>query len=755
MTHVARALSALAIAVLVLGPAGLSGQETGLSLVDVDIMFVGAHPDDDGGILATFARYLRDEGYRGTVVTLTGGEGGGNAIGREAGRALGIIREEEERRSLALVGVDHPHFLGLPDFYFTLSAQEAERRWGGQGFVCDLVRLVRLRRPEVIVTMWPGPGTHGQHQMAARAATLAYARAGDPAFCPDQVTREFLSPFAPAKLYYSPPESGDLPPTVSVPTSDVSPSAGMRYADLKATAARNYRSQGYDRVIEVPAKEARPERFLLAASRVPVAEPETHLLAGALRPSGASPAGVRLEATPDRYEVGLGTDVDVVVRLTNGTKAPLDRARVSLEAPAGWTVGPVASAADTPAGLAPGQSLEGRFRARPDPASVTTGTRAPLTARYEAEQGGAKVGGASPAVVLPLPALRAEFAPTFDVAGYREFARATRTEAVSSALPTRVPVVVGTATAVAVEVVNDGAAPASGRLRLDLPKGVAPAGPLDFHVAAHARAEVRVPLRAEPAALPEGVHAARLAARVAIAEAPGEGVRADLYLLPRLVVPRVARPPVIDGDLADMEALAKGEVGPKDLWWRKEPSGPADLSASFRVGYDAANLYVGVHVKDDVVVCNIAPDDVKAQLRSDAVGITVDPSGRSQDTSTTLQFAAFPCTTAGFAARGFRDADARPGVVEETAPGTRVASRRTADGYDLEVAIPWSAMPARPRPGGEIGLNVVLYDGDDAKAPVGANVSESGLAWAAFSWGGKQALPYLWPRVVLGPSGSR
>ena len=35
-------------------------------------------------------------------------------------------------------------------------------------------------------------------------------------------------------------------------------------------------------------------------------------------------------------------------------------------------------------------------------------------------------------------------------------------------------------------------------------------------------------------------------------------------------------------------------------------------------------------------------------------------------------------------------------------------------------------------------------------ARVGANISETGLAWAAFEWGGKQALPYLWPRVVLG-----
>ncbi|MGH9335103.1 MAG: sugar-binding protein, partial [Vicinamibacteria bacterium] len=66
--------------------ASSSFAQSGLDLMDVDIMFVGAHPDDDTGILATFARYLLDEGFRGTVVTATGGDGGGNAIGPEAGR---------------------------------------------------------------------------------------------------------------------------------------------------------------------------------------------------------------------------------------------------------------------------------------------------------------------------------------------------------------------------------------------------------------------------------------------------------------------------------------------------------------------------------------------------------------------------------------------------------------------------------------------------------------------------------------------
>jgi hypothetical protein len=198
-----------------------------------------------------------------------------------------------------------------------------------------------------------------------------------------------------------------------------------------------------------------------------------------------------------------------------------------------------------------------------------------------------------------------------------------------------------------------------------------------------------------------------------------------------------------------MQGFARGAIGPKDLWTRREPSGPEDLSADFFVAYDAQNLYVGVHVRDEAVVCNIEPDDVRSQLRSDAVGVTVDPSGKSSDTSTTFQAAAFPCTTAGFAARGFRDADAKQGVFEDTAPGARVASRRTSDGYDLEFALPFAAMPASPKPGDEIAVNIVLYDGDQKDARPGANINETGLAWSAFDLGGKQALPYLWPRVLL------
>ncbi|GAA5503753.1 mycothiol S-conjugate amidase [Deinococcus xinjiangensis] len=714
------------------GPGSYGGTVSGLDLMDVDFMFIGAHPDDDGGVGATFARYALDGGYRGTVITLTGGEGGGNATGRETGRALGLIREEEERRSLAMLGIDSPHFMGLRDFYFTLSADETEKMWGGQKFVCDVIRIVRLRRPEIVVTMWPGPGTHGQHQMAARAATLAYNYAGDASYCPE-LTKEGIQPFTPLKLYYYPPDAAST--TLSVPSDDISRKARVRYADLRNMAQYNYRTQGWDTFSSLPAKAATPDTFMLIASRVPVPDQETSLLDGMFGPS-ATP--VRIEAHPKTYDIASGQAAGIDVRYTNIGKEPVVVNPVA-QADSGW-VTKVSGGRKT---LAPGESTTATVEVTA-PRGLPA-TRAAVHVGYRTEA------GAMPRTVTvyvrPLPDVVATFVPTYDIAAYQQFARETGTDWVIANQPTRLPVVVGQTTPVKVTVTNRGKAATSGSLKLDLPAGISLAQPVTYALQPSESKEVTVQLQVDAKALPTGRQSALLPVKLTAGDYTDS---ANLYLLPSLTIPRLAKAPVIDGDLSDLSGAAAGQIGPEDLWWRTKPDSPADASANFLLGYDDQYLYVGLHVKDDVVVCNIAPDDVKAQLRSDAIGITVDPSGSSRDTSTTMQAAAFPCTTAGFGARGFRDADANQGLMEDTAPGMQVASKKVDGGYDIEFRLPWGAMPARPKAGDTIGLNLVMYDGDQADARVGANISQSGLAWAAFSWGGKQALPYLWPRVTLG-----
>lgn len=735
-------LLALAPAALAQGSYGAS--RSGLDLMDVDLMFIGAHPDDDGSIMATFARYLLDEGYKGTVVTLTGGEGGSNATGPELGRPLGLIREEEERRALALVGVDSPHWLGLRDFYFTLSAEETERMWGGDAFICDVVRLVRLRRPEVILTMWPGPGTHGNHQEAGRAATVAFDRAGDPSFCPEQITEEFLAPFTPLKLYYG---AGSDDATVAIPTDDFSRSAGVRYADLKALAQRFYRTQGWDQFRTVPVEQAGPERFMLVRSRVPVAEEESHLLEGAVKPAGTSPAGVRLEVAPESYGVGLGVPVTVTVTLENGTDSAFENTRLSLAAPAGWSVAEGETEVGT---LEPGASTQAEFTLTAEPEAAGGGS-AELVASYAAEQDGNTVRGSNAGRVRAVAPVEATFKPLFDVAGYRDFAAATQTEWVIPTLPTRLPLVIGQANPVVIEVTNHTDDTASGSLAFELPEGVRAEGETDYEVAAGETRELSVDFVVDEGVLSEGRHAVVVPVAVTTSAAGAQSRdEADLYALPALAIQRAQSAPEIDGDLGDMAGAALAQVSSSDRWQgRTDDDG--DSSATVYLSYDDDNLYVGMEITDQTVVCNIAPDDVRGFHRSDAVFISVDPSGDSQDTSTVYQLGVFPCTTEGFGAVAARDADADQGPIAQTAPDTRVASARTESGYTIEASIPWREMPSAPVLGGgaALRLNVTVFDGDLEAAEAGANIRESSLSWSAFNLGGKQFLPYLWPLVTL------
>ena len=721
------------------------GTHRGLDLMDVDIMFIGAHPDDESGMFATFARYIRDEGFKGAVVVLTAGEGGGNATGPELGPALGRIRLEELRRAVSLAGIDSPDFLGYYDFYYSLFAEEADRKWG-DGYICDVVRMVRLRRPEVIVSMWPGPGTHGHHQQATRAATIAFDRANDPEFCPEHISEEYLQPFQPLKLYY---RSGSVPSVVqvSVSTDDFSRSAYMRYADLKAIALSNYRTQGWDQFRTVPASSADPEVFGLVKSLVPVGEPERHLLEGALLPAGSSPPGVRLTVDLPEYKLRAGSSVTAHVRLVNATFEVMEDVRLAIEVPAGWQV---EGESQGPSRLAPGEAAHASFTL-----TVADGLDAlgqgRLWAGYDALFEGRPVRGRNYTWYEVTGPVEVRFQPLFDIANYRVFARETKTEWLIPSLPARLPVTIGQRNTFTVEVMNHGDEPFEARLSFETPPGVSVEGPNTVHVPARSTSEVTFTLTPEAGALPEGRGSA--AATITI-RAEGAGYdaadTATAYLLPTLVVPKVGQPPVVDGDLSDLRGLAfaEGKVGYVDRWSGRT-EGDHDSSADFYVGYDSDFLYVGVRVYDQTVVCNIAPDDIRGHWRSDSVELTIDPTGASADTGTTFKVGIFPCTTESFAARAARDADALQGVIEVTAPGMQVASSRTEDGYIIEAAIPWTAMPHQPGPGDVIGFNVLVYDGDVADAHPGANIEKSRIGWASVI-GAQQATPYVWPKVTLG-----
>jgi LmbE family N-acetylglucosaminyl deacetylase len=100
---------------------------------------IAAHPDDiEYGMSAAIARWTA-QGKRIVYCLATSGEAGIDAIDPDQ---AGPLREEEERASAAVVGVDVVEFLGYPDgvLQYGLSLRR------------DIARAVRRHRPDVVIT---------------------------------------------------------------------------------------------------------------------------------------------------------------------------------------------------------------------------------------------------------------------------------------------------------------------------------------------------------------------------------------------------------------------------------------------------------------------------------------------------------------------------------------------------------------------------------------------------------------------------
>src|SRR5713101_6900769 len=179
-----------------------------------DLLLVVAHPDDEGAATPYLARAL-DEHKRIAVVYGTRGSSGANEAGAEQAAALGAIREIEARNALTTLGISNVWFLGGKD---TASQNVLQSLANWDHGVCleQLVRLIRLTRPDVILTFLPGTfigEDHGDHQASGVLATEAFDLAGDPASSAEQLAGpskrlepflENLRPWQPKKIYYFP-----------------------------------------------------------------------------------------------------------------------------------------------------------------------------------------------------------------------------------------------------------------------------------------------------------------------------------------------------------------------------------------------------------------------------------------------------------------------------------------------------------------------------------------------------------------------
>lgn len=184
-----------------------------------DILLVVAHPDDEAGGTMYLAKAM-DQGKRVAVIFCTRGGNGSNQAGPEQAAALADEREIEARRAVSVLGVSNVWFLNGRDTA-TQDVLESLASWGHGARLEEFVRLVRLTRAEVILTMMPGTflgEDHGDHQACGVIATEAFDLAGDPTVFPEQLAApkrrlepylENLRAWQPKKLYFYPDGEDD------------------------------------------------------------------------------------------------------------------------------------------------------------------------------------------------------------------------------------------------------------------------------------------------------------------------------------------------------------------------------------------------------------------------------------------------------------------------------------------------------------------------------------------------------------------
>lgn len=152
------------------------------------VLMVAAHPDDvDFGSAGTIATWT-DAGLEVSYCIVTDGDAGGfdPQVPRSA---IGAIRQDEQRKAAATLGVADVEFLGYPDGRLMVSLEL--RR--------DISRAIRRIRPDRVVI--PSPqrdlrnlyGSHPDHQAAGEAALCAvYPDARNPFAHPELLAEEGL-----------------------------------------------------------------------------------------------------------------------------------------------------------------------------------------------------------------------------------------------------------------------------------------------------------------------------------------------------------------------------------------------------------------------------------------------------------------------------------------------------------------------------------------------------------------------------------
>ena len=709
----------------------------------LDVLFIGAHPDDESGDLSTFGQWTEQRHVRTGVLTITRGEGGGNAVGTEEGPALGLLREAEERKAVALAGIHDIDYLDKVDFYYTVSDRLTRSVWDHDSTLAKVVRLVRETRPKVITTMEPAPipGQHGNHQEAGRLAAEAYYLAADPRAFRSQLTEEHLRPWRVGRLLHQEHlvkggtgpscESAFTPADPSADTYGVwagrTSASGKTWARIEAEASRYYASQGWAHNPDPPGDPGQIgcDYFTQVDSRVPFTRGDhdpAAALEGAVYPAaGGLPLGTEFYLRTSRFSVPSGASFTVTAHAPSG--------HVALSLPAGWTA------------EGSGAVRHGRARFTVTAAGAAGRVRlgATLTTRHGHGTTGRAVEVTSPVTGVQEPLPR--------VSDFDAWAASTGVPQLSGRVKHVLTLASGGSRTVRVDLADTTDTARSGTVTLDLPAGfAADEASKPYSLDAGQKGSVTFTVRNTDTSLPTSNAGGTngdydYTVRTTVDGGPADASPAALELVPAATVPQATAAPAVDGKDSPGEYPSE-PLDLSRLWEGTACDSSADCSATGKVTWYDDALYVLVQVKDDERGSALDPADCKRHWRTDAVEIGVDPRGDAENTSTTFKTGILPFTS-GDGPCFERDADNDQGPGSTTAPGMQVASSVSSpyDGYTVETKIPMADLPAAVDPS-RMALDIFVYDSDTHD-----ETGQTRIGWS--TWGGVQGDPYRWGLTTL------
>ena len=202
-----------------------------------------------------------------------------------------------------------------------------------------------------------------------------------------------------------------------------------------------------------------------------------------------------------------------------------------------------------------------------------------------------------------------------------------------------------------------------------------------------------------------------------------------------VVIPSPGAMPKLDGRIDEVwffsteQSIDTSQVG-------SAPSSPADGSGTWRALWDWENLYVLVEVNDDSLTADSGGGTNKWNDDSVEIYVDGDNTKASSPDENDHQYTFWWGNEVWEEPSALHNGD--PSIV-----GVEYAVVTTADGYLLEVKLPWmSIMGKAATPGQEIGFDVWINDDDDG------GDRDSQISWYSTDGNGWQD-PSVWAVAVL------